>query len=162
MGADGGLYWVRTTDETEFRRLVEPFDVLYWSKYHSCTNDAWIREHGEDDCVYASYGTGIDLDLEDLKWALITIDSIRQGDYDWTHAGWETYTLEEAVESVITLPDFYQSNHGLDGMLLGRWSKHHESVSLPADLKSMLLVDWADQIKAVIDVKSFGHVETWT
>lgn len=159
MGADGGVCWVKVSDQERFEDLVEPFGVLYFDDRES--NWEWWKENQEDGYHYNTYSTGFDPDLHTLLRALREVEDIRLGlDISWNHRDWEDNTIEEAILSIVTRPYGSALSCHLDDVLKNVYIGG--TIYLTDRFKTMLLVDWASQISEVIDPNSYGYIETWT
>jgi len=182
MGADGGINWVNVTgDKDEFYSLVAPFNLLWnSSKNYDQYHDDYLEKNPLhtpkvgflEVSIYGSFEAtqGMD-DLEELirelGWYL------RRQPYDdaWGDQNPLDLTWKEMLEEYHTA-DYWKE--------MGKWS-------LPEPMRLMLdqcdlwydpdkdkitkydkpiyhvtLREWLERIQKVIDVNSFGGVETWT
>lgn len=188
MGADGGINWVRVTgDKDEFRRLVGPLGLFWHRSYYDEYHDDYIEKYDPvpktKDGFYeiSTYGTNQDVQgfddlhdlIQELQWykrpSRKPFDNV-WGDTDpldltWIEMLTEYYTadywksentwfLPIPMRLMIQRHDWiYDVNTGL----IKEEYKHYDKPVFHITLR-----EWLDRICKIIDLKSFGSIETWT
>lgn len=171
MGADGGVCWVRVTgDPKRFQALVDPFGFNRFDTWQDDKHNDWLREHADaDGCEVATYGTSQDtqgyLDLETVLDEIFHWDGSH---FDGCGDNFPEMTFEECLLAIQTRPThWWDYKSELEEVLLesvGFWYFRGLPLHRPEHqaILDMNVLEWAKEIRSLIDMHSWGSAETWT
>jgi hypothetical protein len=187
VGADGGINWVRVTgDKGEFYSLIRPLHLLWYSASggSSCYDDyhhEYIEKYDPvpkaKDGFYevSTYGSfnrndGMD-DLRELIRELRWYRNLRPFESNWGDANPLELTWLEMLVEYYTADYWKDSGKYWLPIPMRLMLEHYDWVydqttgklrDYDDPILHITLGAWLERILKVIDVNSFGCIETWT
>lgn len=174
MGADGGVCWVKVTgDSARFMSLVEPLGFSTWHTWQEDKHNDWLEANYDyhAGCAVATYGTSQEvqgyLDLETVLGELFSWDDEHIDGYG---DNFTELTFEEVFLAIETRPthwwDYKTRFEEVLTHSIGFWYRRDEVPKLILDRYTLLLpmnvLDWAKEVRDLINMGSFCSEETWT
>jgi hypothetical protein len=126
---------------------------LYYIDDKVC-NGANAYYERKDNCIYSSYGSYQEGDLSNLEDIIPIILSEKV----LYKVSWKEYAAE-----ICTGYEFAQYRSCFEEFLMafmGEDSRYWDERC--AELPDMMIVEWAEKINSIVNLRSFSMIETWT